>query len=64
MVVVLINAVYLQVYERMGEPVPSSYNKVQAVPEYIGKYIKTQNAEREEYAIAAGKNTGTKKTDD
>jgi len=52
------------VYQRMGEPVPSSYNKVQAVPEHIGTYIKTQNAEREEYAIAAGKNTGKKKSDD
>lgn len=44
----------LPVFSRMGEPLPTAYNKVD-VPENITTFIREYNKENEEYALAAAK---------
>ncbi|KAH7383907.1 hypothetical protein BKA66DRAFT_87735 [Pyrenochaeta sp. MPI-SDFR-AT-0127] len=41
------------VYEKLVEPVPGPYNKVQKVPEHVAKFVKEENAKRERYATEA-----------
>jgi len=38
------------VYETLGEPVPSSYNQVEGVPEYLNEYVKERNEGEKSYA--------------
>lgn len=37
-------------YETLGEPVPSSYNQVEGVPEYLNEYVKERNEGEKSYA--------------
>jgi nitroimidazol reductase NimA-like FMN-containing flavoprotein (pyridoxamine 5'-phosphate oxidase superfamily) len=41
------------VYEKLVEPVPGPYNRVQQVPEHVTKFVKEENAKREKYAVGA-----------
>ena len=38
------------VYEALGEPVPSSYNQVEEVPEYLTEHVKERNKGEKKYA--------------
>ncbi|KAM0250362.1 hypothetical protein ACHAQJ_008670 [Trichoderma viride] len=44
----------LPIYSSVGEPLPSSYNKVE-VPSNVSNFIKDYNKENKEYALAAAK---------
>ncbi|KAF2030228.1 hypothetical protein EK21DRAFT_100627 [Setomelanomma holmii] len=44
----------IPVYERLGTPVPGPYNRVQEVPNHVGKWKHEENERREEYAREAG----------
>jgi uncharacterized protein len=39
------------VYEQLGEPVPSSYNRVKDVPEYLTSFVQHRNDEARAYAV-------------
>ncbi|KAL4971091.1 pyridoxamine 5'-phosphate oxidase family protein [Aspergillus stella-maris] len=41
------------VWETFGEPIPSSSNKVQEVPDYVTSYVANMNAQNESYAKGA-----------
>ena len=43
----------LPVYEMVGEPVQSSYNKVTGVPGYIENFVKERNEREQKYAEEA-----------
>ena len=51
----------IQVFEEFGEPVPSTYNGVPAIPEDIREYLRRENVTRKNDAIRAAKggNHGT-----
>lgn len=40
----------IPVYETWGEPVQSSYNKVEEVPGYISEYVQDKNVREKKYA--------------
>ena len=44
-----------QVFERFGEPVPSTYNGVPTIPEDIREYLRQENVKRKNDAIRAAK---------
>ncbi|KAJ9151396.1 Flavin-nucleotide-binding protein [Pleurostoma richardsiae] len=53
------------VYQTLGEPVASGYNKVERVPKYMADYIRDTNEESKSYAVeAVHKVMVKKKTDD
>jgi nitroimidazol reductase NimA-like FMN-containing flavoprotein (pyridoxamine 5'-phosphate oxidase superfamily) len=41
------------VYERLADPVPGPYNRVQKVPEHVRVFVEGENGRREKYAIEA-----------
>lgn len=42
------------VYKSLGDPIPSRYNKVEEVPDYIDEYVRDTNKVEKEYAIRVG----------
>ena len=51
------------VYESFGEPAPSSYNRVQEVPQYLREFVNGKNEDNQRYAteVAAKELPGRKK---
>lgn len=49
------SCVVFQVFEGFGEPVPSTYNGVPAIPEDIREYLRRENVKRKNDAIRAAK---------
>ncbi|KAF9229920.1 hypothetical protein BU15DRAFT_84317 [Melanogaster broomeanus] len=49
----------IPVFEGFGEPVPSTYNAVQTVPDDIRKYIRQENTRRKNDAILVAKKDGS-----
>lgn len=43
------------VYQVLGEPIPSPYNRVEQVPEHVETFVRESNEEALQYATAAGK---------
>ena len=50
-------------YETYGEPIPSSYNRVKEVPDYVLNHVKERSHEEKEYALSAAVKANTPKVE-
>ena len=60
--VLILGVGVVPVYETLGEPVPSSYNKVEEVPGYLSEYVKERNEGEKMYAEECVRMEKIKKT--